>query len=165
MKSLISTTLMLLQLACVIPSARAADSPDEAGIRQVLMTTFDKPEARMQVEPIVVQAEHAVAGWIQGERGGRALERLAEEAFDLVLMDIHMPVLDGLGATRAIRKLGGRHLSTPIIAVTAEALPEQIETEIELPGWDEDLLDDLNDSYQRDIARIRQMEGVTFLAA
>jgi hypothetical protein len=85
MKSLISTTLMLLQLACVIPSARAADSPDEAGIRQVLMTTFDKPEARMQVEPIVVQAEHAVAGWIQGERGGRALMRREGRDWSIVL--------------------------------------------------------------------------------
>lgn len=44
------------------------------------------------------------------------------------------------------------------------ALPDQIETEIDLPGWTEDLLDDLNDSYQRDIARLRAMEGVTFLA-
>ncbi|MBC2835219.1 hypothetical protein [Paragemmobacter straminiformis] len=45
------------------------------------------------------------------------------------------------------------------------ALPDQIETEFELPGWDESLLDDLNSGYQRDITRIRQMEGVTFLAA
>lgn len=44
------------------------------------------------------------------------------------------------------------------------ALPDQIETEIELPGWDQDLLDDLDDSYARDIARIRQMDGVTFLS-
>lgn len=44
------------------------------------------------------------------------------------------------------------------------AIPDQIETEIELPGWDEALIEDLNDSYRRDIARIRSMEGVTFLA-
>lgn len=45
------------------------------------------------------------------------------------------------------------------------ALPDQIETEVELPGWDEALLDELNESYLRDIARIRSMEGVTFLSA
>lgn len=45
------------------------------------------------------------------------------------------------------------------------ALPDQIETEVELPGWDEALLEELNESYRRDIARIRSMEGVTFLSA
>ncbi len=45
------------------------------------------------------------------------------------------------------------------------ALPDQIETEIDLPGWDEDLIDDLDDAYARDISRIRSMEGVTFLSA
>lgn len=85
MKSLITTSLVCVQLACVTLSARAADTPDEAGIRQVLMTTFDKPEARMQVEPIVVQAEHAVAGWIQGERGGRALMRKEGTGWSIVL--------------------------------------------------------------------------------
>lgn len=44
------------------------------------------------------------------------------------------------------------------------ALPDQIETEIELPGWDPQMLAALEESYRRDIARIRSMEGVTFLA-
>ena len=61
------------------------------------------------------------------ENGEEAVRAAIATNFDAILMDIHMPVLDGLGATRAIRALGGRHARTPIIAVTAEALPEQIE--------------------------------------
>lgn len=46
---------------------------DEAAIRQVLMSTWDKPGAPLAVEPVVIEADHALAGWSQGARGGRAL--------------------------------------------------------------------------------------------
>lgn len=55
--------------------------------------------------------------------GREALERLREEAFDLILMDCHMPELDGFGATAAIR--AGevpRATSIPIIAMTGQAM-------------------------------------------
>ncbi len=57
--------------------------------------------------------------------GQQALDVLAAEDFDLVLMDVHMPVMDGLVATRQIR-LGGsvRDPRVPIVALTASALPE-----------------------------------------
>jgi CheY-like chemotaxis protein len=48
--------------------------------------------------------------------------------FDLVLMDVQMPVMDGLAATRAIRELErstGR-TRTPIISITANAMPEDV---------------------------------------
>ena len=61
------------------------------------------------------------------ENGEEAVRAAVATDFDAILMDVHMPVMDGLDATRAIRALGGRHAATPIIAVTAEALPEQVE--------------------------------------
>ncbi|MBF0213687.1 MAG: response regulator [Magnetococcales bacterium] len=59
----------------------------------------------------------------EAEDGWRAVERAGAESFDLVLMDIQMPGLNGLEATRAIRQLPGRS-EWPIIAMTAHALEE-----------------------------------------
>ncbi len=53
--------------------------------------------------------------------GREAVEVLRNERFDLVLMDVQMPVLDGLAATRAIRQLPECR-ALPIIAMTADAL-------------------------------------------
>ena len=60
------------------------------------------------------------------EDGRAAVERVRDEEFDVVLMDVHMPQMDGFDATRAIRALPGPRGATPIIALTADAFPEQI---------------------------------------
>jgi two-component system sensor histidine kinase/response regulator len=52
--------------------------------------------------------------------GAIAVQRLQQDTFDLVLMDMHMPVLDGVTATARVRELG---LRVPIVAMTANALP------------------------------------------
>lgn len=54
--------------------------------------------------------------------GSEALLQLGVKDYDLVLMDIMMPELDGVEATKRIRKLGGDKGETPIIAVTAHAM-------------------------------------------
>lgn len=58
------------------------------------------------------------------ENGSLALDAVREEDFDIVLMDVQMPIMDGLTATRAIRdrNSGARRPDIPIVAITAHAL-------------------------------------------
>lgn len=56
--------------------------------------------------------------------GEEAVAAVRREAYDLVLMDVHMPVMDGMAAARAIRALGFAEL--PILALTASGTPEQV---------------------------------------
>jgi signal transduction histidine kinase/CheY-like chemotaxis protein len=60
------------------------------------------------------------------------------EAWDMILMDLQMPVMDGLTATRAIRAAGGRGASIPIIALTASAFEEE-RRECEAAGMNDHL--------------------------
>lgn len=64
---------------------------------------------------------------VTAENGEEAVAAMASSVFDLVLMDVQMPVMDGLTATRAIRALNSETArTTPIIAMTANVLPDQV---------------------------------------
>jgi PAS domain S-box-containing protein len=70
-----------------------------------------------------------LTGWgvkvTQAENGKLALEILEKEDFDLVLMDLHMPVMDGIEATRIIRKSEDPRISNiPVVALTAAIMSE-----------------------------------------
>ena len=58
------------------------------------------------------------------EDGQQALDKVQEEMFDLILMDINMPVMDGLTATRAIRAMPEAISRVPIIVLTADVMNE-----------------------------------------
>jgi CheY-like chemotaxis protein len=58
--------------------------------------------------------------------GQEAVVAASRGGYDVILMDVHMPGMDGLAATRAIRQLEGAPGATPIIALSADVLPQNI---------------------------------------
>jgi hypothetical protein len=68
---LLSHLVLLLCLA--VPLGHADEMGDKKGIERLLKSSFEKPDAPLTVSPITITGRHAVAGWLQGDRGGRAL--------------------------------------------------------------------------------------------
>jgi len=98
------------------PAAEAAGSERPLHI----LLAEDNPVNQKVVVRLLERRGHKVA--VAGS-GLRALERAAAERFDLILMDVQMPELDGVEATIAIRKrelAAGGHI--PIVAMTAHAM-------------------------------------------
>ncbi|MEW9806365.1 copper uptake system-associated protein [Mesorhizobium marinum] len=99
MLSLISAIAFGAAVACF--PALAEDAVDATAIRHLMMATFDKPEAPLTVGPITVAGDVAVAGWAQGETGGRALLRRKDAAWALALCSG-----DALREAKALRHFG-----------------------------------------------------------
>lgn len=62
------------------------------------------------------------------ENGQIAVDKVQKSTYDLILMDLHMPVMDGMQASRAIRNLGGTYSKLPIVALTASIFAHELET-------------------------------------
>lgn len=86
-------------------------------------------------------AKHIMESWgcvVEiAENGSLAVEKVKNSDYDLVLMDIQMPVMDGMEATRQIRKISDTKKATiPIVALTANAMKAECDTYLEL-GMDD----------------------------
>jgi CheY-like chemotaxis protein len=73
------------------------------------------------IERLLTRAGHEVT---LVENGADALAAVQERPFDLIFMDMRMPVMDGVAATAAIRALDGQPGKIPIVGLTANATPE-----------------------------------------
>jgi len=99
------------------------------GPRLRILMVEDNLINRKVAEGMLVKLGHKV---ISAENGKEALTRIAnDDPYDIVLMDRHMPVMDGIEATKRIRALDGPESTIPIIALTAAATTREIETCLE----------------------------------
>lgn len=81
---LLAMTLPVLVTGSAGPAA-AAEADDAAMIRRVIGETWDRPDGKVQTDPVVVAGDAAVASWTQGEHGGRALLRQRSGHWHVVL--------------------------------------------------------------------------------
>src|SRR5690606_29485805 len=84
----------------------------------------DHPVNRVYLEAVLDKLGHAAVFTQNGEEAVRAAQA---EDFDIVLMDLHMPVMDGFAAARAIRALPLPRGAMPIVALTADAFQDSQE--------------------------------------
>lgn len=100
-------------------AAAGAPEPDPGAALRVLVV--DDHSTNREVARLMLTAMGCTVS--EACDGDEAIEMAATQAFDLILMDVRMPRVDGLAATRAIRAAGNR---APILAVTADAMPEDV---------------------------------------
>ncbi|MCJ2086690.1 PAS domain S-box protein [Methylobacterium sp. E-005] len=98
--------------------------PARPGSRGRILLVDDSGVNRELAEAVLTGAGHRVQTAIDGQT---AVEAVKARRFDLVLMDVQMPGMDGMAATRAIRALGPPVAAVPVLAMTANVLPEQID--------------------------------------
>jgi two-component system sensor histidine kinase/response regulator len=113
----------------VIPPAARAAGPATRPERPVpsgrILLTEDNATNRIIAATLLRKAGHAVDDVGNGQE---ALDAVRSRDYDIVLMDVQMPVLDGFAATRAIRALEDGKGAVPIIAITANAMAGDRET-------------------------------------
>ncbi len=114
------TAVLPLERCALDEKEASADLYDLSGLNVLLVE--DNPINRM-----VAEATIATWGCVfeSAENGAAAIEALKKTPFDVVLMDLQMPIMGGLEAVQKIRE--EHKLATPVIALTANALPRERE--------------------------------------
>jgi len=118
------TVSLRLQAAVGEYRVRPAETAAPANVRSLrILVAEDDPVSRDMLNQMLVRAGHAP---VTVTNGRDALMLVREEPFDVILMDISMPDLDGLSATKEIRELphDNRNRTAPVIALTAHVTGE-----------------------------------------
>ena len=116
-----------LPLPAVGPPGAAATAPDTpagAATRRLhVLVAEDHPVNRAYMEAVLEKLGHSAVFASDGATALQAVQAAAD-GFDVVLMDLHMPGMDGFAAARAIRALPAPRGTVPIVALTADAFHE-----------------------------------------
>ncbi|MEZ0225843.1 MAG: ATP-binding protein [Alphaproteobacteria bacterium] len=100
----------------------AAEEAQEMEPLEILMAEDNKINQQIAVRLLTRKGHH-----VHIAEDGAAVIRMAQEKnYDIILMDMNMPVKSGLEAAREIRQLGGKNARVPIIALTASVLDEYV---------------------------------------
>ncbi|SIN77387.1 PAS domain-containing hybrid sensor histidine kinase/response regulator [Vannielia litorea] len=102
----------------------AARKPRGTAAASKVLLVEDNEINRVVAREMLEASGHSVT---LAHNGHEAVERAGKERFDLILMDISMPVMDGREATRTIRAGKGPCARVPIVALTANAMAEEQE--------------------------------------
>ena len=106
--------------------AVADDAPaDQAESRAMVVLYIDDNESNRVLVSTLLTAQGVICE--TADDGAQGVEAARRGGWDVILMDIQMPVMDGVEATRRIRTLEAEVAATPIIALTANTLAEQLE--------------------------------------
>ena len=125
-----SSTAMNAMNAADATTATAAASQDKAGLAAAavppvtglrVLVSEDNPTNRIVIEAMLERLGHHAT---LCENGLQALHALRQHPFDVVLMDLHTPQMDGFEATRLMRELPAPRGSLPIVAFSADAFEE-----------------------------------------
>lgn len=111
-------------LAAPEPEVRDEDAGEDPGLRIPRVLVVDDHPVNREVARIMLEALGCEV--VEVCDGQEAVDAVAGQQFDLVLMDVRMPHMDGLEATRRIRALPEPEGGLAIVAMTADAMPEDV---------------------------------------
>jgi PAS domain S-box-containing protein len=118
-----STFTMYVPLNSAAPPQAAVAAATTSAVADVplrILIAEDNPVNQLVLQTMLSNLGHTVD---LAENGADAVSLVEQAAPDVVLMDCQMPVMDGYAATAAIRALPGAAADTPIVALTASAMP------------------------------------------
>jgi len=113
-----------LSPSSVSPVDAPGTLPDTTSARALRVLVVDDTAMNRDIAGSFLRSAGYEVAYAEG--GAEAVEAIAAEDFDAILMDVRMPEMDGIEATRRVRLLSGARGQVPIVALTAMAFPEQV---------------------------------------